>query len=77
MYSLLKKVVGQNQFIDVACNVTGQEQICLNVKLMLTLKHIAFETVTLAWQDCFQMGSTASRTVVVELCSMVSASKML
>ena len=51
VHCLLGIAVGQNQFFDAACDVTGQEPICLDAKLMVALKLIVFGGATLAWQD--------------------------
>ena len=66
--------MGQNQFFYAACDATGQQPICFDAKLMLVLKQTAS---TLAWQNYFQIASTTSRTVVEELCFMVSTNEML
>ena len=65
--------MGENYFCNANCDAVG----CKPVKLMVSLKHLAFVAATLAWQDYFQMGSTTSRKAVEELYFTVSTSNTL
>ena len=54
----IKDSDGREFFIDSKCDVVGHEPISLDVELMVSLKLLVFGVVILAWEDCFQMGSS-------------------
>jgi hypothetical protein len=60
-------------FTDKVCIVTGKRLICPDVKILLSLKVLAYGTSPHAFIDYFQMGETTARRCFIRFANAISS----
>lgn len=78
VYNRVKEEIRGDPFFSIAeRDATGQKTICIDAKLLIALKHLAYGCATNSWTDYFQMGESTARLCVERFCFCVSTNSNL